>query len=227
MTAKAKAKEPIADLVEFFDQEEIQQGSEEWRKLRCGIPTASCFADVMAEGEGKMRTKYLYRLAGEILTGEAAEDYKNGYMARGNEMEPEARDWYARTRFVDASPIGFVRRTVRSPMGEDFVVGCSPDSQVGPRKGLEIKTEKPELLIARLERGAAGFPTEHKWQVHGTMWVTDWQEMDVVIFYRGMPTNAVFTVRRDEAIIAQLRNKVEIFHYDLKQLVARIRKMGT
>lgn len=227
MIGKPRLKPPPVDLVEFFDADQIEQGSDEWREMRRAIPTASCFADIMAEGDGKSRKNYLNKLAGEIMTGEAAEDFTNGAMLRGKEQEPEARAWYERTRFIDVKQVGFVRRTVRCPLGEDFMIGCSPDGQVGPRKGVEFKTEKPQLLIPRLERGAAGFPTEHRWQLIGTMWVCGWDEMDIVIFYRGMPANAVFTLKRDDALIAQLRNKVEIFNYDLQQLVAKIRKMGT
>jgi hypothetical protein len=223
MPAAAKKLTAPQDLVEVFD---VEQGSEEWRRLRLGLPTSSRFAHVLAEGDGKVRTKYLYQLAGEILSGEPAEDFKSPAMVRGNEMESEAREWYARTRFADLTPVGFVRRTVRAPLGNDFMIGASPDSEISKRKGLELKTEKPELLIARLERGAGGFPSEHRAQIMGTMLCKDYEEMDLVCFYRGMPTNAVFTVERDEVYIRRLREELERFDYDLRMLVNKIRAMG-
>jgi hypothetical protein len=50
--------------------------------------------------------------------------------------------------------------------------------------------------------------------------------MDLVCFYRGMPTNAVFTVERDEVYIRRLREELERFDYDLRMLVNKIRAMG-
>lgn len=213
---------PPKDEVEFID---VDQRSEEWHALRSGIPTASRFADIMAGGDGKGRTGYLRQLAGEILSGEPAEMFQTKAMQRGIEMEPEIRDWYERTKFADLKQIGFVKRTVRRSFARDFVIGCSPDSQVGERRGLEIKTEKPELLVARLESGARGFPSEHRAQLQGTMLVCDWEEMDLVIGYGRMP-KAEFTLMRDDVYIARLLDELERFSYDLEQLVAKIKKMG-
>ncbi len=44
------------DLKMFHD---IKQNSEEWLKIRCGIPTASAFSKILAKGEGKVRRTYL------------------------------------------------------------------------------------------------------------------------------------------------------------------------
>ena len=224
MAKTATKLKPLTDEVEFF--RDVEQLSDEWRNLRLGTITASSMSKVLAQGEGKVRAAYLRQLAGERLTGIPAEGFDTPAMARGREMEGEARDWYSRTRFADCSPVGFVRRLVRCPLGTDFAVGCSPDSQTGPRKGLEIKTARPDLLIEILERGAAGLPTEHRAQTQGTMWVCDWDAIDLVVFYRGMPTNAKFTVLRDDDYIAKLRDECERFDYDLRMLVEKIRRMG-
>ena len=70
----------------------------EWFECRRGIPTASEFDTVQATGRGggesKTRRTYLYKLAGEILTGEQMYSYSNDHMERGKEMEAEARDMY-------------------------------------------------------------------------------------------------------------------------------------
>jgi hypothetical protein len=215
----------MQDQVEVID---VDQNSAEWFDVRRGIATASRFASVLAEGEGKMRATYLAQLAGELLTGLTAETFRNEAMDRGKAMEPEARDYYGRTRFADLKPIGFIRRTVRasSAFGTDFVIGASPDSQVGPRKGLEIKTMRPDLLIELSLKGAQGFPTAHRAQLQGTMLAADWDEMDLMIFHSGMPVAPTFTVVRDESYIARLRDELEKFNYDLRQLVEKMRTMG-
>lgn len=231
--AKPKAKAPPTDDVEFFF--DIQQKSDDWFELRRGIPTASKFAAILADGRNgepsATRDKYMRFLAGEIVTGQVAETFRAEAMERGTRMEPEARDWYARTRFADLTPVGFVRRTVRvfDALGchaptSDFVIGCSPDSQVTKRKGLEIKTMAPHLLGEVKERGAGGFPTEHRAQLQGTMLTCGWDEMDLVLYYTGWPKPPVFAVQRDEAYIARLKAEIEKFDYELKALVERWRR---
>ena len=225
MGKDAKKTAP-ADVVEFFS--DVAQRSDDWFELRRGIPTASKFAIIMADGrdgnDSVTREKYMKLLAGEIVSGQVAETFKSEAMDRGTRMEPEARDWYARTKFVDLTPIGFVRRTVRVPLGEDFVIGCSPDSQVDKRKGLEIKTMAPHLLGEIKERGAAGFPLGHRAQLHGTMLCCDWDEMELLLYYTGWPKPPVFSVTRDDHFIAQLKEQIEDFDYKLKRLVERWRR---
>lgn len=225
---KTTAKTVPKDEVEFVD---VEQGSVEWKKAHIGVPSASNFATIMASGvdggESIGRRGLLYRMAGEVLTGEPGETYKNAAMQRGNDMEPEARDWYARTRFADLTLVGFVKRTVRRRLSPtDLVIGCSPDALVGSRKVLEIKTMAPPLMIELLNKGAAGFPSEHRAQCQGTLWVTGREELDLVVYYRGMPVSPTFTIERDEAYIKKIEAAVEVFDYDLRKLVERVRSMG-
>lgn len=214
------------------DQPEIitdcEQGSDAWRALRLGIPTASNFSDVMADGKdgnaSKMRTGYLYRLAGEILTGEVAEEtFRSKSMERGVEMEPEARDQFARRNIgMQLERVAFMRRKL--PSGR--YVGASPDSLFDKRRsGLEIKTIKPELMIPRLIAGA-GIPPEHRWQVYGTMFVGELDRVVLSLFYRGMPVSPKFEVRRDERTIKELSEALEVFDHELHKLVAKVRAMG-
>lgn len=217
-----------ADEVEVF--QEIEQGTPEWRSLRIGVPSASNFATIMASGkdggDSATRRKLLYKMAGEIITDEPLEDFKSSEMIRGNEMEPELRDWYSRTRFADVAQVGFVRRTIHNPLGLSFAVGCSPDALLGKDGVLEIKTMRPDLLIELMERGAGGFPPTHRAQCQGALWVTGRAWCDLIIGYRGMPKLA-FRVERDESYIAGLAAAVEVFDYELRALVAKVRKMGT
>jgi hypothetical protein len=212
------------DSVEFIDCEQL---SDAWWKARLGIPTSSRFSAVLAEGEGKMRDLYMRQLAGEIITGEPCETFSSAAMERGRAMELEARVYYERTRFITVDPIGFVKRTVRTPVGPDFVIGASPDGKVGPRKGVEFKTMRPDLMIALLDKGAQGFPAEHRAQCQGTMFVCDWDEIDLIIWYRGMPRAAEFYVVRDDAYIRRLRDECERFAFELNKLVDKVRNMGS
>ena len=225
MAKTATKTKALEDDVEFFD---VEQGGDVWLEVRRGLPTASNFAMIIAGGkdggQSVGREKYMKLLAGEIITGQIAETFRSEAMNRGQRMEPEARQWYERARFVDLTPVGFVRRTVRVPLGQDFVIGASPDAQVSARKGLEIKTMAPHLLGEVKDRGAAGFPSEHRAQLQGTMLVAGWDEMDLVLYYTGWPSPPVFTLERDDAYVARLKAEIEKFDYELKRLVERWRR---
>ncbi|OFX05677.1 MAG: hypothetical protein A3E78_03245 [Alphaproteobacteria bacterium RIFCSPHIGHO2_12_FULL_63_12] len=214
-------------MVEHVD---VVQNSPEWLEARRGLVTASNFAIVMREGkDGKAaltREDFLYRLAGEILSGEVAESFKSEAMKRGNLMEAEARERYILGTFENVRRVGFVKRTIASKIArvDPLVIGASPDALVGARGGLEIKTMAPHLLIRQIERAVA--PGEHRPQVQGTMWVCDLDHVDLVFFYRGRLTGPKYRIERDETFIAQLRNEVEVFDHQLKKLVAKIRRTG-
>jgi hypothetical protein len=211
--------------VEIF--EDVEQGSVEWFSLRLGIPTASNFGVIMAQGkDGEAsigRARLMRVLAGEILTGRPGEGkIITAAMQRGKDMEPEAFDQYTRRHFEEIRRIGFMRRKL--PNGR--YVGASPDGLIGTRKALEIKTMAPDLMIERLERGAAGMPPEHRPQVHGTMWVGDLAEVDLILFYSGMPITPKYTIRRDDTYIAQIARAVEVFDFEIHKLVEKIRRMA-
>ena len=100
-------------------------------KDRIGIPTASNFDKIVTmKGEpSKQKQKYLYKLAGEHITGVPEDTYQNAVMSRGTEMETEARNLYEVIKDEAVQEIGFCVN------GE---VGCSPDGLVGEGGLLEI-----------------------------------------------------------------------------------------
>lgn len=200
----------MTDDLQIFD---CEQGSDEWFKVRLGIPTASNFAAIMAKGEGVGRRKYLYRLAGEIITGEPAESYSNKYMERGRAMESELRADY---EFITGAKLTRVGFGLRGGMG------ASPDSLVDDDGMMEIKTEMPELLLERLERKDAPFPGEHRAQCQGGMAVFDRSWCDLVIGFRGMKA-VKHRIERSEGYISELRAAVARFNIELRLLVERHR----
>ncbi len=195
---------------------DCDQGSDDWFRARMGIPTASEFSTVMAVGKGgaasTTRTTYMYKLAGEIVTGRPMTTYTNSYMERGKEWEPEARDLYALLEGVEPRQVGFIR---------NFGAGCSPDALVGDDGGLEIKTAEPHIQIDRLLRGT--LPSDHKAQVQGAMWVTERDWWDFVSYCRDMRP-LIIRVPRDDLYIATLAEAVARFNDELAALVEKIRQ---
>lgn len=197
--------------IEIFD---CDQGSDTWFECRKGLPTASNFGTVLAKGDGKTRGKYLRRLAGEILTGELAEQFSNTHTDRGNAMEDEARQTYAFVNAVELHQVGFVRNGNK---------GASPDSLIGENGGLEIKTAIPDIQIDRLERNR--LPPEHRAQVQGNLWVCEREYWDFVSYWPRLP---ILTVRvyRDEAFIKEMSGEIDRFNDELAALVERVRQYG-
>jgi hypothetical protein len=195
---------------------ECEQNSPEWYAARLGIPTASEFHTVMAVGKngGKSLTRvaYLNKLAGEILTGDPMPTYSNSDMERGKEQEDEARDLYTFTATDDLRRVGFVRASS---------AGCSPDSLVGTQGGLEIKSAAAHIQIERLLKNE--LPSEHKAQVHGSMWVCDRAWWDFMSYCPKLPP-FIKRVYRDEDYIAKIAKEVELFNIELRQTVEYIRR---
>lgn len=199
-------------MIEIFN---CEQGSADWFKCRAGIPTASMFSTVMAKGEGKVRSKYMRELAGEIITGECAESYSNSHMERGKAMEDDARRLYAFLVDVEPETIGFIRNGPK---------GASPDSLVGENGGLEIKTALPHIQIDRLERDR--LPPEYVAQVQGCIWISDREWWDFVSFWPKLPMLKV-RVYRDETYIKTMSDEIDRFNDELAEMVERIRSYGT
>lgn len=189
----------------------IEQGTEAWFAVRAGLPTASMFGDLLAKGEGKTRRSYMRKLAAEIVTGEIGEGFTTQAMERGKSMEAEARDLYAFIHDAPLRQVGFISNGQK---------GCSPDSLIGDKGGLEIKTQRADLLIDTLLKDK--FPTEHTAQVQGNMWVAEREWWDLVVYWPKMP---LFVKRayRDEDYIKTLSDAVDEFNAELHELVEKVR----
>lgn len=193
---------------------DCEQGTPEWHAARCGIVTASSMAQVMAKGQGKTRAGYMFKLIGEVFTGEPAESYSNAHMERGTALEPEAREIYASIA-GEVTQCGFIRN--HDDIGG---VGYSPDALVGDDGLAEIKTKLPHLQAELLL--ADRVPPEHMAQIQCGLWVSERQWLDFVSYWPGMPL-FVKRVQRDDAYIATMREEVIAFYAEMKSKIQRIR----
>jgi hypothetical protein len=195
-----------------------EQGTTEWYQARIGLPTSSMFGTVMAKGKGGgdslTRRKYLFQLAGEIVTGEASEGYTNGHTDRGHEMEIEARNYYEFMTDENVELVGFITNGQK---------GCSPDGLVGTKGMFEAKSKLPHLMIELLLRDE--FPPEHKAQCQGALWVAEREWIDIVVYWPKLP---LFIKRayRDESYISTIATAVKDFNEELAEVVEQIRAYG-
>jgi YqaJ-like viral recombinase domain len=218
----AKPKPAIEEPEFFFD---IEQRTAEWDDLRLGIPTASRFGMILAEGKdgeaSKTRSKLLRILAGEAITQRpSTATFRNEDMERGIDDEPKARAWFERRSLVDLRPVGFIRRKL--PSGR--YIGCSPDGDV-PAKNLavEIKSVRPDIWIEIMDR--LGAPPKHRAQCQGTIWIGGYDAIELIVFSDGMPTGLTYRIERDDRYIREeLQPAVEVFDYELNLLIKKARE---
>ena len=202
-------------MIEIID---VEQGSREWFVARCGIPTASEFKKVLAEGvkkgdPSKIRKDYMYQLADEVIYQDPVESYSNENMANGKIREAEARSIYALENDVIPEQVGFVKNHFLG-------AGCSPDSFVGTEGLLQIKTSYPRLWVPHVIHGT--YPPEHKAQLMGELWVTSRLWCDLMIYWPNRRPHIVRIVR-DEEYILHLARAVAAFNSELEAIVAAMR----
>lgn len=192
------------------------QGSPEWYAERCGRATASEFSSILAKGQGIMRTKYLRRVVCERLTGKSVETYKNASMERGQEQEPYARISYEALTGNVVEEVGFIPHAT-------LMAGCSPDGVIDIDGGCEIKSVIPTVQLDTILAG--GYPSEHKAQIQGSLWLTGRMWWSFCSYSPDMPEHLrtyIFRVVRDEPYIANLAIEVKAFLAEVDLMVAKL-----
>jgi putative phage-type endonuclease len=195
------------------------QTTEQWMEDRAGKFTASRADDLMARtktGPSASRANLLTLLAIERITGACAPTYQNGAMARGIELEGEARDAYSFERSVAVDEAGFI------PHPEIPNCGCSPDGLIDDDGMIEIKC--PQSMQKHYEAITDGaHAREYRWQVQHQLMVTGRAWVDVVSYDPRFPEGlqlAVTRVERDEEAIAELVEAIKKAEPEVEERVA-------
>ena len=144
-----------------------EQGTDEWRGLRTGIPSASMFEKIMSPvkcTKSSQQKAYAAKLAA-MRCGWSEPRFETAAMTEGIEREPEVVAAYcvATGSEVDDN-VGFV-------YGDSSLsYGCSPDGLVGDDGGLECKY--PQLNTLLEWRYDSVVPSKHLSQVNGSLFIT-------------------------------------------------------
>ncbi|MCK5610745.1 YqaJ viral recombinase family protein [Candidatus Pacearchaeota archaeon] len=200
----------------------MEQGTPEWHAARLGIPTASCFADVISKGRGggesARRRTYMLKILAERITGELPDNWTNEHTQRGHEDEPKARGAYEFVTGNKVQEVGFI-------IDDELKAGYSPDGLVGDDGTIEIKSKLPHLHLDCLLKNKV--PAEHAAQEQGGMLVSGRQWCDHVGYSRGRNLPLfIKRVERDEKLIAKIRDAIVAFNADLLRLEGAIKEMG-
>lgn len=193
---------------------QCDQGTDEWFEARRGIPSSSNFDKIITtKGEpSKQAEKYMFRLAGEVVSKTTEETYKNSAMERGSELEAEARQLYQIINDVEVIQAGFC-------LSADGKCGCSPDGLIGEDGGLEIKCPNMATHVGYLIDNK--LPTDYFQQVQGSLKVTGRKWWDFMSYYPSIKP-LIIRVYPDQKFISSLNIEIDMFHDKLQTIIKQI-----
>ena len=180
---------------------DIEQGSEEWHALRCGILTASemkfIVTPTLKPASNDKERAHLFELLGQRITQHTEPRYISDDMLRGHEDEIEARIRYAEN-FAPVTECGFITND-----DHGFVIGYSPDGLVDDDGLIECKSRRQKFQVETIL--ADRVPEEYMLQIQTGLLVTGREWLDFVSYCAGLPmfVKRVFPdARYQDAIIA-------------------------
>lgn len=199
---------------------DVEQGTPEWSALRSGIPTASCFAQVMTPKQMKLseaRHKYACRLVAERLLKWQADSLDNiEQIANGKAREPDAIRQLEFVHDIKTRRIGFA-----TPDHGRW--GVSPDRMIeGTSTPIEVKCPTDPVHLQYL---LLGFDDAYKCQVQGQISTV---ESDTSLFYSYNPRMPECLVRtdRDQPFITKLEACLDQFCDELDALTEHAKSLG-
>lgn len=204
--------------MKYYD---VQQGTDDWYRLRVGRPTASNFHKIItAKGEpSRQSVDYLYRLVAERLLNETMDDEIGfvKWVAHGKEREPQAVALY---EFVSEQKLqngGFVTT-------DDGRLGASPDrTSRSLKEGYEIKCPAPWTL---LKYHLDGLGDDYRAQVQGHLLVADqFQAVHFWAYHPQMPPFHKITLP-DRNYQVLLRGALNLFCDALDVMTERAKSLG-
>lgn len=181
---------------------DIEQGSPEWRAIKAGKWSGSKAAVIMGGLDTSGLASLIKDIAWERIYGPIGGDYKSPAMERGNEVEPEARDWYAQERGVVVEQIGFVEHATIPN------VGWSPDGAFNElRNAIEAKCPLHKAWMEVKRTGK--IPAEYRWQTKWGMWVGELEGEDFVA-YHPLPGGLIVPCEVTESEKQQMEERVAL-----------------
>lgn len=167
--------------LEIFD--DIEQGTDEWMRLRAGILTASTIGQMLTP-TGKVANNdktraFTYQLVTERITGEPTCIPPTWDMARGTFSELYARNLYA-THYAPVTETGFMLM-----IEPEYRLGYSPDGLVGDKGLIEIKS--PRTVSHVRTTIAARMPSKYMAQIQAGLLVSKRDWCDFVSYCPGLP----------------------------------------
>jgi YqaJ-like viral recombinase domain len=194
---------------------DVPQYSEEYDRLKLGIPTSSHFHKIITpQGKpSKQWREYACLLIAERLLQRKIEFYNSPAMERGLIVETEAADWCEFDQDVMVQRVGFIT-------DENHTVGRSPDRLVGGEGLLEIKAPLPHTQV---EYWISGELNERfRPQLQGQLYISQRSWVDILCWHDVLP-KVVMRVEPDAQFIKTLDRELQIFNFFIERVMEKIR----
>jgi len=200
---------------------QVEQGTEAWRRLRLGIPTASQFGRILTP-QGKPSAQavtYRNQLVAERLFGQPfGKDLSRiEHVVAGKANEPHAAAQFEALEGIKLQEVGFIT----TPNGR---IGCSPDRLIlgNRREAVEIKCPTIPVHVGYLLDGPS---TDYKAQVQGQILIGGFEAVHFYSWNERCP--AVHIVFRPDPPYLELLNRALAEFCDLLDAAeARCRSLG-
>jgi len=201
---------------------DVIQGSDQWFEERRGKVTASRVIDIVPGVKGAYlasRKNYIAQLVLEILTGKTAETYQSAAMARGTELEAEARIAYAAYTGAWVEQVGFINH----PTIERF--GASPDGLVDDEGGLEIKCPEAAQHLDTLINGT--IKRDYIYQMVSGMMCTGRLWWDYVSYHPDFPEHLQLYISRfsvNESLSTEIKGEVKKLNAEVDRMLEKLKE---
>jgi hypothetical protein len=161
----------------------VEQGTDAWLALRCGLLTASEMKHIITPtlkvaNNDKTRA-HAFELAFQRITNFVEPQYVSDAMLRGQEDEVYARAAYGE-HYAPVDETGFVTNCVWG-----FTIGYSPDGLVGDDGLIECKSRCGKYHVQTVAQDDV--PEEFMIQLQTGLLVTERKWIDYVSYCGGMP----------------------------------------
>lgn len=171
--------------------DEMEQGSDEWKAVRCGLLTASEMKLIITQtlkiADNDKQRAHLYELLAQRITQYVPPQYVGDDMLRGHEEEVEAVITYA-AEYAPVTHVGFI---TNNKWG--FTIGYSPDGIVGEDGLIECKSRNQKLqiktIIDYVSTGA--IDPDFMIQCQTGLLVSERKWIDLVSYCGGLPMATV------------------------------------
>ena len=163
---------------------DMEQGSEAWHAIRCGMLTASeikliITPKTLKAADNDKEKQHLYELLAQRVTRYVEPHYVSDDMLRGREDEIDAKLLYDE-KYAPVTDCGFV---TNDEWG--FEIGYSPDAMVRDDGQVEFKSRLQKHHAATIIEGA--MPSDFMLQVQTGLLVTQRKWCDFGSYCGGMP----------------------------------------
>lgn len=192
---------------------DIEQGTDEWLRLRAGKFTASLDFQQLVSGRADTYRKLIRKKSAEKITGQLiTTNYSNSNIERGNELEDQAVEAFEMQTGLIVSRVGFAELSEW--------VGSSPDGLIGDDCGIEIKCKD---IHTHLDCFIDGYDKSYNYQIQGNMFVTgrkSWWFVSYNPHYVHINKHLYFElIQRDEAMINKILEGTKKGIEDVKKTI--------